>query len=38
MEAGLDEYYRLAGFTNDGIPTRQTLQDLDLDWAADYLP
>jgi aldehyde:ferredoxin oxidoreductase len=38
MEAGLDEYYRLAGFTNDGIPTRQTLKELDIEWAADYLP
>ncbi len=38
MEAGLDEYYRLAGFTNDGIPTRETLNALNIEWAADYLP
>jgi aldehyde:ferredoxin oxidoreductase len=38
MESALDEYYRLAGFTNDGIPTRATLKELDLDWAAQYLP
>jgi len=38
MEAGLDEYYRLAGFTNDGIPTKETLKDLDIEWAAEYLP
>jgi len=38
MEAGLDEYYKLAGFTNDGIPTPQTLKELDLEWAANYLP
>jgi aldehyde:ferredoxin oxidoreductase len=38
MEAGLDVYYKLAGFTNDGVPTKQTLQALDLDWATEYLP
>jgi aldehyde:ferredoxin oxidoreductase len=38
IETALDEYYRLAGFTNDGIPTRQTLKELDLEWAAEYLP
>ncbi len=38
LENALDEYYRLAGCTNDGIPTRGVLKDLDLDWAAQYLP
>jgi len=38
IEAALDEYYRLAGFTEDGIPTPETLQSLDLDWAREYLP
>jgi aldehyde:ferredoxin oxidoreductase len=38
LENALDEYYRLAGCTNDGIPTRDVLKDLDLDWAAQYLP
>jgi aldehyde:ferredoxin oxidoreductase len=38
MDAGLDEYYKLAGFTNDGVPTRETLKALDIEWAADYLP
>jgi aldehyde:ferredoxin oxidoreductase len=38
LDAALDEYYRLAGFTNDGIPTRETLKSLDIEWAADYLP
>jgi aldehyde:ferredoxin oxidoreductase len=38
MEAGLDEYYRLAGFTPDGIPTENTLKMLDIAWAAEYLP
>ena len=38
METALDEYYRLAGFTNNGIPTRETLKTLEIEWAADYLP
>ena len=38
MENALDEYYKIAGFTNDGIPTRDTLKELDIEWAADYLP
>jgi aldehyde:ferredoxin oxidoreductase len=38
METGLDEYYRLAGFTNNGIPTRAVLKTLDIEWAAEYLP
>ena len=38
LEAALDEYYKLAGFTNNGIPTRETLKALDIEWAADYLP
>ncbi len=38
MDAALDEYYRQAGFTRDGIPTRETLKKLDIEWAAEYLP
>ncbi len=38
METALDEYYRLAGFTNNGTPTQATLKNLDIEWAADYLP
>lgn len=38
LETALDEYYRLAGFTNNGIPTREILEELDIEWAADYLP
>jgi aldehyde:ferredoxin oxidoreductase len=38
MNAALDEYYRLAGFTNDGIPTPKTLKALGVEWAAEYLP
>ena len=38
LETALDEYYKLAGFTSNGIPTRQTLKELDIEWAAEYLP
>jgi aldehyde:ferredoxin oxidoreductase len=38
LDGALDEYYRLAGCTNDGIPTPATLNELDVAWAADYLP
>ncbi len=38
LESALDEYYRLAGWTDDGIPTPATLKKLDIDWAAQYLP
>ncbi|HEX6033572.1 MAG TPA: aldehyde ferredoxin oxidoreductase family protein, partial [Anaerolineales bacterium] len=38
VESALDEYYKLAGWTNDGVPTRETLQKHDIEWAAQYLP
>ena len=38
LETALDGYYKLAGFTSNGIPTRETLKELDIEWAADYLP
>ncbi len=38
MDAATDEYYRLAGWTKNGIPTREVLKRLDIEWAADYLP
>jgi aldehyde:ferredoxin oxidoreductase len=38
IDTALDEYYELAGFTNDGIPTPMTLKQLDIEWAAEYLP
>jgi aldehyde:ferredoxin oxidoreductase len=38
MESALDEYYRLAGCTKQGIPTRESLSKLDISWAAEYLP
>lgn len=38
VESALDNYYKTAGWTNDGIPTRETLKKHDLEWAAEYLP
>jgi len=31
----LDEYYKYKGWNKEGIPTRQTLHELDLDYVAD---
>jgi aldehyde:ferredoxin oxidoreductase len=33
IESALDEYYRLAGWTPEGLPTRQKLEELDIGWA-----
>ena len=38
FEDALDQYYKLNGWTQNGIPTRQKLRELDLDWASKYLP
>ncbi len=37
IEAALDEYYKLAGWTNSGTPTKNSLQLLDLDWAVELM-
>jgi aldehyde:ferredoxin oxidoreductase len=37
VESALDEYYRLAGWTANGVPTRETLRQHDIEWAAEYL-
>jgi aldehyde:ferredoxin oxidoreductase len=37
MESALDEYYKLAGWTNDGKPTKTQLEKLDLAWAGALL-
>lgn len=34
VEFALDEYYRLAGWTKDGRPTKAQLEKLDLAWAS----
>lgn len=38
IESALDAYYKFAGWTNDGVPTRDTLKKHDVEWAAEYLP
>jgi aldehyde:ferredoxin oxidoreductase len=38
INTALDQYYQLMGWTPDGIPTRAKLVDLDVEWAAEYLP
>jgi aldehyde:ferredoxin oxidoreductase len=37
VESALDEYYKLAGWTNDGKPTKAQLEKLDLAWASELL-
>lgn len=34
VEFALDEYYKLAGWTNDGKPTKAQLEKLDLAWVS----
>ncbi len=38
VDSAIDEYYKLAGWTANGVPTRATLRKHDIEWAADYLP
>jgi len=38
VDAAIDEYYRLAGWTPEGAPTPSTLEKFDIEWAAEYLP
>jgi aldehyde:ferredoxin oxidoreductase len=38
VDSAIDHYYKLAGFTADGAPTPEVLKELDLEWAAQYLP
>jgi aldehyde:ferredoxin oxidoreductase len=33
IDSAIDEYYRLAGWTDNGIPTLQTMERLDIAWA-----
>ena len=33
VDSAIDEYYKLAGWTRNGIPTRQTMESLDIAWA-----
>ena len=38
VDSAIDHYYKLAGLTADGAPTRETLKKHDIEWAAEYLP
>jgi len=38
IDAAIDSYYRLAGWTSDGVPTAAGLTRLELEWAAEHLP
>jgi len=38
LDSAIDEYYKLAGWTSNGIPTPETLKMHDIEWAAEYLP
>jgi aldehyde:ferredoxin oxidoreductase len=38
VDSAIDHYYKLSGYTTDGVPTRETLQKHDIEWAAEYLP
>jgi aldehyde:ferredoxin oxidoreductase len=38
IENALDEYYRLAGWTKNGVPTKESLKKLDMNWAVELLP
>ena len=31
----MDSYYKLKGWNNDGIPTKESLHDLDLDYVSE---
>ncbi len=37
VEFTLDQYYRPAGWTNDGISTAATLKKLNLEWTVESL-
>ena len=38
VDSAIDHYYKLSGYTSDGVPTRETLKKHDLEWASEYLP
>jgi aldehyde:ferredoxin oxidoreductase len=38
VDSAIDHYYKLAGFNEDGAPTPEVLKNLDIEWAAEYLP
>jgi len=38
IDSAIDHYYKLAGWTPDGVPTPETLKKHDIEWAVEYLP
>jgi aldehyde:ferredoxin oxidoreductase len=38
LDSAIDEYYKLAGWTENGVPTPATLKQHEIDWAVEYLP
>jgi len=38
IDSAIDHYYKLAGWTDDGVPTPETLKKHDIEWAVEYLP
>jgi aldehyde:ferredoxin oxidoreductase len=38
VDTAIEQYYKMAGWTPDGVPTRETLKKHDVEWAAEYLP
>lgn len=38
FERAKQEYYRLAGWNREGVPTKMKLRELGIDWAAEFLP
>jgi aldehyde:ferredoxin oxidoreductase len=37
LRVAIDQYYAMAGWDDDGVPTRGKLMELGLDWVADLL-
>lgn len=38
VDSAINHYYKLAGWSSEGVPTRETLKKHDVEWAAEYLP
>ena len=38
LDNAIDHYYRMAGWTSEGVPTPETLRQHDIEWAAEFLP
>jgi aldehyde:ferredoxin oxidoreductase len=38
VDAAIDTYYKMAGWTSNGVPTPDALKKYGVEWAAEYLP